>query len=65
MNMDKVFKIGVLILGVAFLVLYFFSSQNGRYSFYKPGDTYIVLDTRHGSFYYLQAKEKNGLLLIQ
>jgi len=45
---NMVFKIGLLLIGMAFLVVYYFHSQNGR--FYKIGtaEDYQVLDTRTG-----------------
>lgn len=50
--MNMFFKIGLLLIGVAFLVIYFFHSQNGR--FYKFGDAndWHILDTRSGVIYF-------------
>jgi hypothetical protein len=55
-HMNMVFKIGLLLIGMAFLVVYFLHSQNGR--FHKFGGekndlfTYHILDTRTGIVYF-------------
>ncbi len=52
--MDNLFKALLIIILVAFLYLYYESSNNGRYIKYGPGrDTLIVniLDTKTGNLY--------------
>ena len=49
---DWIFKTGLLIIGVAFVVVYFFFSQNGRYQ--RTGSS--VLDTRTGVIHTLYAE---------
>ena len=62
--MDKIFKIGLLILGVAFLLLYFFGSQNNRYIL-KEGKTSItVFDTRKGIIYATSSAVQGKWVLI-
>ena len=46
---NMIFKIGLLLIGVAFLVVYYFHSQNGR--FYHLS-TYAIMDTRSGVIYH-------------
>ena len=47
-----VFKMGILVIGVVFLMIYYWSSQNGRFQKLSTGDSeVIVLDTRTGIFY--------------
>jgi hypothetical protein len=54
---EKVFKVGLIALGVVFLVFYYFHSQNGRYQHIKNEDIgfsnvdYAILDTREGTIY--------------
>jgi hypothetical protein len=48
---DKIFKTGLLVLGICFLILYYISSQNNRYV-WKEGEASIsVFDTRTGIIY--------------
>jgi len=47
--MDKLFKIGILVIGIAFVTVLFFYSQNGRYHLYSDEDSYKILDTRTGN----------------
>lgn len=46
--MDKIFKIGILVLGVVFLVLFYF---HGRYQIDNIGEHSVVVDTRTGVYY--------------
>jgi hypothetical protein len=61
---NMLFKIGLLLIGMAFLVVYYFHSQNGR--FHKFGDdkdaplTYQILDTRTGIVYFSVTDEPNA-----
>lgn len=43
---DTIFKMCIIVIGIAFLIIYFFHSQNGR--FYKIDDG--VIDTRTGTY---------------
>jgi len=47
-SMDKIFKIGILVLGVVFLVLFYF---HGRYQFGSIDSHAVVVDTRTGVYY--------------
>jgi hypothetical protein len=49
MGFDRFFKVGLLILGVAFLVIYFVNSQVNRYQYLERG--YRIFDTRSGMIY--------------
>jgi hypothetical protein len=77
--MDKIFKIGLLVLGFSFLAYLFcpVANQVGRYQYYEGSDAMSVLDTSTGLVYrtsYLQAqgeidivewgKDKTGQLRI-
>ena len=47
-----VFKFGILLIGVVFLVVYYWSSQNGRFQKFSTDEIDIfILDTRTGIFY--------------
>ena len=54
--MTMVFKIGVLLIGIAFLVVYLFHSHNGRFHMIENDKdsllTYKILDTRTGIIYH-------------
>ena len=49
---NMVFKIGLLVIGMAFLVVYFFHSKNGRFLKFGAAEDLHVLDTRSGVIYY-------------
>jgi hypothetical protein len=46
---DKIFKIGLLVIGVALLIILYQSSQNNRFYFGKDQD--VIFDTRTGKVY--------------
>jgi len=48
---DFIFKMGLLILGFMFVVVYFLSSQNGRYQHNDTEANVVVFDTRTGISY--------------
>jgi hypothetical protein len=50
-QINMIFKIGVLLIGVTFLVLYFFHSQNGRFHYVPDAHGWYFLDTRTGVVY--------------
>jgi hypothetical protein len=57
-----VFKIGILVIGVVFLIIYYWSSQNGRFQKLSGDESYVVvLDTQKGIFYWDDGK---GLLSV-
>lgn len=49
MGFDRFFKVGLLILGTAFLVLYFLNSRANRYQYFEHG--FRILDTRNRVIY--------------
>jgi len=51
---DTIFKMCIIVIGIAFLIIYFFHSQNGR--FHKIDDG--VIDTQTGIIYYYQSSDK-------
>ena len=67
--MERFFKIGILILGILFLILFYQYSQNGRYNYYGQGAEEIgmlhkILDTRTGKVYqYILPIEKDAPIL--
>ena len=48
---DFIFKMGLLVLGFMFVVVYFLSSQNGRYQHTQTETNVVVFDTRTGISY--------------
>lgn len=60
--MDKIFKIGLLILGTSFLLLYYFNSQNNRYTLKDTETTLTVFDTRKGIIY-ITDSDNNWLII--
>ncbi|HQP40661.1 MAG TPA: hypothetical protein PK004_04360 [Smithella sp.] len=52
---DTIFKMCIIVIGIAFLIIYFFHSQNGR--FYKIDDG--VMDTRTGT-YFVNIRTESG-----
>jgi len=52
---DKIFKIGLLVLGFLYLAYLFcpISNQVGRYQFHKSGKSISVLDTTNADLYLL------------
>jgi uncharacterized membrane protein YczE len=50
---DKIFKIGLLVLGVGYLVYLFcpVSNQAGRYSIQEMGDRMSIIDTTNANVY--------------
>jgi len=64
---EKIFKIGLIVLGSIFLMMYYLQSLNGRYQHISEKDIgfndikYAVLDTREGTTYMLvSGKEKES-----
>lgn len=49
--MDKIFKIGILILGTIFVLLYYSDSKKGRYEMNEIGTLPAVFDTQTGTVY--------------
>jgi hypothetical protein len=50
---DKIFKIGLLVIAIAFLVLFFQYASNGRYQQYENRDEDVgpsAFDTRTGRY---------------
>ena len=48
---DWIFKLGLLIIGIAFVAVYFLSLQNGRYQFTKAPGFDTVFDTQTGIYH--------------
>ena len=50
---DKIFKIGILIVAIAFVYVYYLSPQNGRYQYFMQNEEndITVFDTRTGIFH--------------
>ena len=45
---DLIFKIGLLLLGIIFLVIYWGNSQNGRYQYISEGTYIRIFDKQLG-----------------
>ncbi len=58
--MDKIFKIGLLVLGFSYSAYLFcpISNQIGRYSFHASEQSISILDTTNADLYYLADKDK-------
>ena len=61
--MDRLFKIGLLILGVVFLLLYSINSQKGRYQIGAQQSMVIILDTSQGIFYGFNDETKEWMVI--
>jgi hypothetical protein len=48
---DIIFKIGLLMTGVAFLTIYYLSAENGRYHNFTIADQPAIFDSRTGTIY--------------
>jgi hypothetical protein len=51
MDIDKLFKVGMLILGIVFLLLFYKYSDKNRYQRIEQGGAVAVLDTRKGTLH--------------
>jgi hypothetical protein len=56
---DMVFKVGILMVGIIFLVVYFLSSQNGRFQKFDSK----ILDTRTGAIHESLSVGKEGVIV--
>jgi hypothetical protein len=62
-GIDAIFKIGILIVAIAFVAVYFLSSQNDRYQQLeqKFGDiSFCMLDTREGDIHVFYRDSEKG-----
>jgi uncharacterized membrane protein len=51
-TLEQIFRIGMLIIALIFLLLYFQTSQNGRYQAFREREhRSAVIDTRDGTIY--------------
>lgn len=50
---DKIFKIGILLLGAVSIFLYHSNASKGRYEMYQTKQRIIVLDTQNGISYHV------------
>ncbi len=58
--MDKIFKVGLIILALIFLLLYYQNSQVGRFQYIKPDDDntiFAIVDTKTGVTYLLGSSD--------
>jgi len=64
--MDKIFKIGILVLGFSYLAYLFcpVANQAGRYQYHEDSDSISVLDTCTGLFYRTEDMHCGGELDI-
>ncbi len=64
--MDKVFKIGLLVLGFCYLAYLFcpFTSQKGRYQYHEDSDSISVIDTITGLVYRSEGKGEGELNIV-
>ncbi len=57
--MDKIFKLGLLAIGVVFLYLYNINLQNGRYQVDVFDDRVTVLDTWTSEYYVTDGEKRH------
>jgi hypothetical protein len=57
---DKIFKIGLLVLGFGYLAYLFcpITQQSGRYEFHEEDETIFIMDTATADFYTLIEQDK-------
>jgi hypothetical protein len=50
---DKIFKVGIVVLGILFILVLYSLSQNGRYQNFRPAaeGSMLILDTHTGLLY--------------
>ncbi len=60
--MDKIFKIGLLVLGFGYLAYLYcpHTNQVGRYQYHTVGDTFSIMDTTNADAYTLITKKSGG-----
>jgi hypothetical protein len=61
--MDKIFKIGLLVLGFSFLAYLYcpHTNQAGRYRHIESGSSMKVFDTSSGDIYMFDVKSKQSI----
>jgi hypothetical protein len=64
--MDKIFKIGLLVLGFSYLAYLFcpIANQTGRYQYHEDSDSISVIDTITGLVYRSEGKGEGELDLV-
>ena len=64
MDINKIFKIGLLVLGFGYLAYMYcpHTDQAGRYSYLQNGTVISVFDTTNADVYLLVGKDKGGWL---
>ena len=63
---DVVFKITILGIAILFLLLFYSTTNNQRYSYHIYGTSPIVMDSRTGDFYYhgMQVGDKQYIMKL-
>ena len=46
--MEKIFKLGILILSAVFLFIFYSNSQTKRYEYQKEDETFTIFDNKTG-----------------
>lgn len=59
-NLD-VYKISIILLGIALLFILFKNQQNNRYQFINVGQNIAIMDTRNGTIYITRPKNDSEL----
>ncbi len=59
-NLD-VYKIIIILLGIASLFILFKSQENNRYQFISVGQNIAIMDTRNGTIYITHPKNNSEL----
>ncbi len=64
--MDKIFKIGLLVLGFSYLAYLFcpIANQTGRYQYHEDSDSISVIDTITGLVYRSEGKDEGELNIV-
>ena len=59
--MEKIFKLGILVLSAVFLFIFYNNSQNKRYEYHATGESLAVFDKRTGVCY-MQSASLNAVI---
>jgi hypothetical protein len=58
---DKLFRIFIIIISIAFLIVYYEGTQNGRYIFYTSDNA--MVDSRTGKMYGFNTETKKWIFV--
>lgn len=62
--LDGIFKVGMLVMGILFIAVYFLSTQNGRYICLEHEAVTKLLDTRTGIIHVFSVAPEAGSRIL-